>query len=354
MKPTQPPSYKPLTLAALLVMGTSVAHANSQWAGSYYGLGIGSTQTRSSSSTSYGNSGTSPATGWSNDQFRGSVYNSVSTMQAVDDENDGFQSTINTNGSMPNLNNWSIADKQTDSKPTGVAMIGFMRQADSLVWGGELRSTFGNFGAEETKSLSMAGTKTGGFNDSEGASFTFTNFDSAITNPTTSPITNWNIGYNANYSQTSTQTQQVKLSMINAALARVGYSLGNTMIYAVGGLAQSTVKASSRSTVTETVSGTVHTFSGSNYSTPSSTVSTIAGTKSYTLSGEQSKNAVGFAIGAGAEWLIGKDLSLRAEGTYYDLGNVSVTASTVDGTISYTTRQDVMAFSTFVALIKKF
>lgn len=354
MKQTQHPSLKPLALATFLVMGMSVAHANSQWAGNYYGLGIGSTQTRTSSSTSYGNSGTSPATGWTNDQFRGSVYNSVNTMQAIDDESDFFPSTVDTNGAMPNLNSWSTTDKQNDSKATGVAMIGFMRQTGNVVWGGELRSTFGNFGAEQNSSLSMSGTKTGGFSDSEGASFTFTNYDGAITSPSSSPVTNWNIGYNANYSQTSTQAQQVKLSMINAAVARVGYSLGNTMIYALGGLAQSSVKASSRATVTETVSGTVHTFSGSSYSTPSSTISAIAGTKTYNLSGEQSKNAVGFAIGAGAEWLISKGLSVRAEGTYYDLGNVSVTASTTDGAISYTTRQDVKAFSTFVALIKKF
>lgn len=349
MKQSQQPSLKPLALAAVLVMGTSVTHANSQWAGNYYGLGIGSTQTRSSSSTSYGNSGTSPATGWTNNQFRGSVYNSVSTMQALDDSNDGYNVIDESNSPMPTLNNWSNSSSYSDSKATGVAMVGFMRQRGNVVWGGELRSTFGNFGAEQTNSMSMTGAKTGGFNDSEGASFTFTNFDSALTSPTSNSIYNsWNISYDANYSQTSTHAHQIKINTINAALARIGYSLENTLIYMIGGLAQSKVKTSSRALITEGVSGNIYSTS------PSSQIDTIAGSKTYQLSGEQSKNAVGFAIGAGAEWLISKDLSVRAEGTYYDLGNVSVTASTADGAISYTTRQDVKAFSTFVALIKKF
>ncbi len=349
MKYAKQPPPTPLALAVLLLMGGGVAKAESQWAGGYYGLGIGSTQTRPGSSPSYGKSGTTPAAGWDNNQFKGAVYNSVNSMQALDDGPDMGQSP--TNSAMPALDTWAGSSSFSQSKPTGVAMLGFSRQSGNLVWGGELRSTFGNFGAEQTSSLSMSGTKSGSFSDGEGAQVTFTSYDGALTSPATSPIQGWyEIEYSANYSQTSTHTQQIKMSTINAAVARLGYSLGNTLVYAVGGVAQSSVKASSRTSVTESVSGSVDSvpMSGTPATAP------ITGTKTYTLSGEQSKNAVGFAIGAGAEWLVGKDLSLRAEGTYYNLGSVRVNASTADGAISYSTNQAVRAYSAFVALTKKF
>ena len=336
---------KPLALAALLLMGAGVAKAQSQWTGNYYGLGIGSTQTRSSSSTRYENSGTSPVTGWQNDQFRGDVYNSVSSMQALDDALN--MGVTPTNGAMPALDTWAGSARLSDDKLTGVAMVGFNRQSGNVVWGGELRSTFGNFGAEQSSSRSMSGTKSGSFSDGEGAQFTFTNYGNVITSPTSSPVLDWwSIAYDATYSQTSTQTQQVKISMINAAVARVGYTLGSTLVYAVGGLAQASVKASSRTSVTESVTG--------NLTTGFTTNTAITGTKTYNLYGEQSKSAVGFAVGVGAEWLVGKDLSLRAEGTYYGLGTVRVNVSTADGAIRYATRQDVKAYSAFVALTKKF
>lgn len=336
----------PLALATFLLLGSEISYAQSKWVGNYYGLGIGGTQTHSNSSTTYGNSGTTPATGWSNGQFKGSVYNSTNTMQALDDGPDMGETP--TNSAMPNLNTWANTSNFSGNKPTGVAMVGFNRQSGNFVWGGELRSTFGNFGADQNTSQSTSGTKSGSFSDGEGAQFTFTNYNSSITSPTSSPVTDWwGVNYSANYSQTSTQTHEVKLNVINAALARVGYSLGDTLIYAVGGLAQSSVKASSRTLITESVSGSVNDYSNTQ-------IQPINGSKSYTLYNEQSKNAIGFAIGAGAEWLVNKDLSLRAEGTYYDLGNVSVNASTSDGTISYSTRQDVKAYSAFIALIKKF
>lgn len=339
---------KPLVVVALMFMGAGVAKAQSPWVGNYYGLGIGGTQTRSSSSTRYENSGTSPATGWQNDQFRGDVYNSVSSMQALDAPPD--MGWTPTNGAMPALDTWASSARFSDNKPTGVAMIGFNRQSDQIVWGGELRSTFGNFGAEQSSSRAMSGSKTGTFSDGEGAQFTFTNYGNVITSPTSSPVLAWySIDYTADYSQTSTQTQRVKVGMINAALARVGYSLGDTLIYAVGGLAQATVKASSTASVTESVTGIV-----SGRDLAGSISSPITGTRTYNLYGEQSKSVVGFAIGAGAEWLVGKDLSLRAEGTYYSLGSVRANVSTTDGVIRYTTDQDVKARGAFVALIKKF
>lgn len=346
MKPIEKFKQTPLALATLLLLGSEISYSQSQWAGNYYGLGIAATKTRSSSSTTYGNSGTTPATGWSNDQFKGSVYNSTNTMQALDDGPEMGQTP--TNGAMPNLNTWSNNSNFSGSKATGIAMIGFNRQSSNLVWGGELRSTFGNFGADRNTSQSMSGTKSGSFSDGEGAQFTFTNYDNSITSPTSNPVSDWDgLNYGANYSQTSTQTHEVKLNIINAALARIGYSFGSTMIYALGGLAQSSIKASSRTLITETVSGSVNDNSNTQ-------IQLINGSKSYTIHGKQSKNAIGFAVGAGAEWLVSKDLSLRAEGTYYDLGSVRVNASTSDGAINYVSCQDVKAYSAFVALIKKF
>lgn len=267
-------------------------------------------------------------------------------MQALDDGPD--MGATPTNSAMPTLNTWANTSNFSGNKATGVAMVGFNRQLGNFVWGGELRSTFGNFGADQNTSQSTSGTKLGSFSDGEGAQFTFTNYNDSISSPTNNPVTDWyGVDYSANYSQTSTQTHQVKLNTINAALARVGYSLGETLIYAVAGLAQSSVKASSRTLITESVSGSVNDYSNNQ-------IEPINGSKSYTLYGEQRKNAVGFAIGAGAEWLVSKDLSFRAEGIYYDLGSVRVNASTSDGAISYTTRQDVKAYSAFVALIKKF
>ncbi len=340
MKQSKPFQQTSLTIATLLAIGANHSYAQSQWVGSYYGLGIGGTQMRSSSSTNYSNTDASPSTGWSNNQFKGSVYNSTNSMQAQN-ENILMGSVTATNSAMPTLDTWGNTSNFSGNA-AGVAMIGFNRQSGNFVWGGELRSTFGNFGAEQNTSQSMSGTKSGSFSDGEGAQFTFTNYDSSLTSPASSPVLNWfGINYSANYSQTSTQTHEVKVNAINAAVARLGYSMGDTMIYAVGGIAQSSIKASSRTSITESVSGSVN-------SQP------IAGTKSYSFYGEQSKNAVGFAIGTGVEWLVNKDLSLRAEGTYYDLGSVRVNASTPDGAINYSTRQDIKAYSTFVALIRKF
>jgi len=98
---------------------------------------------------------------------------------------------------------------------------------------------------------------------------------------------------------TSANYANVKQDWLGTLRGRVGYAFDNVLLYGTGGLAVGRVTSSSS-------------FSIINTGNPPPDF----------LSGNQTTTRVGFAVGAGAEYGITKNMSVSLEYLYYDLGTV--------------------------------
>ena len=85
---------------------------------------------------------------------------------------------------------------------------------------------------------------------------------------------------------------------------RLGYSFGNSMLYATGGLAFGSI--------TDTLTGTV---TSEQY---------LGGYSVVPIAGSNTSTAIGYAVGAGFETMLAPFLSVKAEYLYMDLGSTSL------------------------------
>ena len=92
---------------------------------------------------------------------------------------------------------------------------------------------------------------------------------------------------------------------------RIGYSPGNWLIYATGGLAVGAVKHSATEVLAPGVACPVAPDPGN------------------CRTGSDDKTKVGWTVGAGAEWMFAKNWSIGGEYLYVDLGSSTITLAPI-------------------------
>ena len=197
------------------------------WSGPYFGGMLSSSTTKADSNINYTNDGANPSQGWSNREFHGNVFNSINTMAAEDPEGYGiyrFREDITpTNSDMPNPSAF-LSNLQDRNQTASLNLfIGNSKQFNNIVVGGEFRAAFGNFGAASESSLNSSGSKNGSFSDVEGASVTFTNYNSALSGITSPMLGFVGMEYSATYQQSSSQINKTEFNNSNSMVGRIGY-----------------------------------------------------------------------------------------------------------------------------------
>ena len=125
--------YK-LSLTPLALALSFPVAADQSWSGSYFGAMINQGSSSTKSDTTYSNNAASPPVGWSQNQFKGDLLNSIDSMQ--------FNSwmTPETSSSV-NLPIWESGVNQNQSITSGTLLTGKNIQIDNIVLGGEVRVT---------------------------------------------------------------------------------------------------------------------------------------------------------------------------------------------------------------------
>lgn len=316
----------PKQLLSPLAISLGVACANLEaeeihdWSGPYLGGMIGYSNTRVSPKGSGG-------------EFNGDIYNSMNSIE-FDGQGELFKSF-----NLPLIANNSSYD---DGASQGTVLVGQNFQDDHIVFGGELRSSFGNFGASSNLSIQGSGSLYG--NDFEGFAFSMTNQNSVLSGDT-SPFTfNGFADFNGTYEQKISQKNEIKFDNVTSLVGRLGWAQESFLWYLMAGINYANVRASTHTTITETASGTITTPTTRNFS----------GSLTYLFSGEDSKSMLGYTLGAGVDWAINEKFILRVEGEYHDLGTISVTGTSNQGAYSYKLKQDITGYSLATGLMYRF
>ncbi len=318
----------------LVVSNSSLADKN--WSGFYVGGSINQTESKSNSSTSYSNNGSNPAVGWTQNQFKGDVLNSINSMRIAPTD-PGFASNSNTI-SLPTASTSFNSNKNITG---GNIFAGINKQVDQIIFGAEVNLSFGNFGSSNSQNLNGGGNNY--ISDGEGANFSYTNYNNVIQG-LASPITDGRSN-SADYTQQFSQQNSSKYNFLSQLLVRTGYSFGKVMTYVKGGVAYSNVTASTSAQITESVSGTNNIIGSS---------TSYSGSTNYSFAGNTSKNMYGYVIGGGAEWALKDNLLFRFDAQYYDLGKINVTGVSNQTLATYSVSQKISAYSISVGIIHKF
>ena len=325
-----------LTPMALALSFSAMAERN--WSGAYFGATINQGATTSKSENTYSNNGSAPPVGWSQNQFKGDLFNSIESMQFTRSFSPTITNTISTTS-------WATNANQSQAVTSGTLLAGSNVQVENIVLGGELRVSFGNFGATSNQSAGGSGNKY--MSDYEGPILAFTNYNSSISG-ITSPISG---GYSpgltnsVNYTQTGSQQSSVKYNNLSQAIARAGYSFGDILGYIKGGVAYANVKANTSALINESATGTINN---------SGTITNYTGAQNYAFAGQSTKNMYGYAVGAGAEWALQENLSFRLEAEYYNLGKINVQGVSSQTAATYSVSQQISAYNFSVGLVRKF
>lgn len=329
-------SFTKYSIPTVLLVVSNSAFADKNWSGFYVGGAINQTESKSNSSTSYSNNGANPPVGWTQNQFKGDVLNSVNSMN-IAPRFSGFASNSNTI-TLPTANTSFNSNKNITG---GNLFAGINKQVDQIVYGAEVNLSFGNFGNSSGQSSSGGGNRY--ISDGEGANFSYTNYNNVIQG-LSSPIANGRSN-SANYTQQFSQQNSSKYNLLSQLLARAGYSFGNVMTYVKGGLAYSNVTASTSAQISESVSGT-NNANGSSAS--------YSGSTNYSFGGNATKNMYGYVIGGGAEWALQENLLFRFDAQYSDLGKINVTGASNQTSAIYSVSQQISAYSFSIGIIHKF
>ena len=328
-------SFTKYSIPTVLLVVSNSAFADKNWSGFYVGGAINQTESKSNSSTSYSNNGANPPVGWTQNQFKGDVLNSVNSMNITPIVS-GFASNSNTI-SLPTATTSFNSNRNITG---GNLFAGINKQVDQIVYGAEVNLSFGNFGSTSGQSASGGGNRY--ISDGEGDYLSYTNYNNVIQGLPT-PINGARTN-SANYTQQFSQQNSSKYNLLSQLLARAGYSFGNVMTYVKGGLAYSNVSASTSAQISESVSGT--NTGGSNVS--------YSGSANYSFAGNTSKNMYGYVIGGGAEWALQENLLFRFDAQYSDLGKINVTGVSNQTSATYSVSQQISAYSLSIGIIHKF
>ncbi len=131
---------------------------------------------------------------------------------------------------------------------------------------------------------------------------------------------------------------------------RVGYAAGPFLLYATGGVAFGGLKMGFAGSAIETVS--ITTSNGGFDVRPPPPVTTTSVTTTQWF-GERNTTAVGGALGAGAEWALNENWSIKGEYLYYNLGSKRLVATGTSSTV-VDTRSPVVTRAEAVVLRERF
>lgn len=306
------------------------------WSGPYVGGMIGYSRTKASAKVESG-------------EFTGDVYNSINSLNwSIPSPGTGVSRSFN----LPFFPNES---SQKEANLQGTILIGKNIQNDHIVFGGEFRASFGDFGASSNTTNSGGGSVTG--YDHEGLSpsiLQLTNVNGVISGlPIT--LSRDAAEFDANYEQQISQKNEVKSNSAISLVGRLGSAEGPRLWYVLAGVYFANVKAKTHTTITESASGSLDEFN--DYGLVPIVVSanhSFGGSQTYIFSGVHSKNMMGYTFGGGLEWAIDEKLILRVEGEYHDLGNLSVTGTSSQSSFSYKVKQEITGYSLATGLIYRF
>lgn len=322
----------PIAVSLGLVSFNVAAEELHDWSGLYAGGMIGYSNTKASTKAG-------------SNEFKGDVYNSINSLN-WSSPNPGTR--ISKSFDLPLFpDDYSSNDKNLQ----GTVLIGNNVQNDHIVFGGEFRASFGDFGASSTTTNSGAGSVTGYDHEGIGNTLRLTNLNGVISGlPTT--LTSAYAELNASYEQQISQKNEVKFDNAISLIGRLGYADGSFLWYVLAGINFANVKAKTQTTIVESASGSLDewNFNPNNITATHS----FTGSQTYIFSGDHSKNMVGYTLGGGVEWAIDEKLTLRVEGEYHDLGSVSVTGTSIQTSASYTVKQDITGYSLATGLIYRF
>lgn len=329
-------SLSKYSIPTVLLVVSNSSFADKNWSGFYVGGAINQTESKSNSTTSYSNNGANPPVGWSQNQFKGDVLNSINSMR-ITPTDPGFDHNTNTI-SLPTASSSFNSNKNITG---GNIFAGINKQVDQIIFGAEINLSFGNFGSSNSQNLNGGGNNY--ISDGEGANFSYTNYNNVIQG-LASPIADGRSN-SADYTQQFSQQNSSKYNLLSQLLVRTGYSFGKVMTYVKGGVAYSNVTASTSAQITESVSGTNNAIGSS---------TSYSGSTNYSFAGNTSKNMYGYVIGGGAEWALQDNLLFRLDAQYYDLGKISVTGASNQTSATYSVSQKISAYSISVGIIHKF
>jgi opacity protein-like surface antigen len=307
------------------------------WTGFYIGGTVGWASTNTASSLNYTNDGGNPAVGWVDGRFHGDVYNTLDSLNLSAD------APPPTNNSLPALTQWVSSLSGNDGAFSGTALLGYTYQSGSLVLGGELRASFGDFGASDSDSWSDVGTTNGFVTTNESVNFAYEDYGGVL-----QP---WNIGtksfpasgsdysyaYGATYHQDTSIEAGTEYNAMISPVARLGYAIDRVQLFVMGGPSYANVEASTSAVVKEYTSDATTVLAG--------TQTGFSAEKTYSFSGSNSENRWGYTIGGGADWAVTDRVAIRLEGEFHDLGSVSVTGKSADTDATYEVKQDLSGYS---------
>lgn len=316
----------PIAISLGLVSINVAAEELHDWSGLYAGGMIGYSNTKT---TAKGDGSV----------FRGDVYESVNSMSF---DNTDF-SNISRNFNLSALSNHSSSQ---DTNAQGTLLIGVNKQNDHIVFGGEFRASFGDFGASTSSAGQSSGSVTGHDFEGSGNTFILTNHNNVLSGYT-SPISlndNWP-DFSASYQQQISQKNEIKFNNVEALIGRLGWAEGSLLWYVLAGVNYASVKANTRATIVESAVGVLN---------DDPTTYNFSGSKTYLFSGQHTKGMLGYTLGAGLDWAIDDKLTLRIEGEYHDLGSISVTGTSTQTLASYKVKQEITGYSLATGLIYRF
>ncbi len=334
--------------ALLLATGPGAAFADSNgvydWSGFYVGGLVGSAKTESDADIGYTNDDGSPALGWTDEEFHGDVYNALQSLSVSTVEGSA------TNSPIPDLTDWATILSGDDADVIGTGLVGYNVQRDNLVFGGELRAAFGNFGASVSETLSTSGTTSGSVsftNIVNGNSFTYSDPEDVLTS-IVDPISNTEgaIAYTATYNQDASIDFNTHFDTMISPVARVGVAMNRVQFFAMGGPSFAKVRAGTSASVRE--------YATNASVSQDSVTDTFSADKTYEFSGSNTRSNWGFTVGGGAEWAVTDNVVWRAEAEYHDLGSISATGVSEDTDATYTVKQKLDGYSISTGIIIRF
>ncbi len=328
-----------------LLAGQNVALAQTfDWSGVYVGGLIGMSNDSSDTSIDYTNDDGSPPEGWVNGEFHGDVYNAADSMNV--------SGPGATNNDIPDLTDWPTAFPSEDSRFIGTLLAGASMQNGNLVFGGELRATFGSFGASESNAWSTGGPFNGSVDFEGPNSFTYSDPNNVLTGTLPTSVKDYTsvfegISYSGIYNQDNTLNVGAKFNSMFSPVARFGVAMDRVLFFAMAGPAYAKVKANTSASIHETI------FEGV-VDLEFDSADSFAANETYNFSGSNSKGMWGYTIGGGAEFAATDNVIIRVEGEFHDLGSISVTGESPDTLATYTVNQDLSGFSVSTGVILKF
>ncbi len=344
------------SLALALSSAPVAAQEVFDWSGFYVGGGVGVVQSSNHDSIVYDGGGLT--SGWTAEEgvFTGEIYRVIDNAGIIVSNADPYDLAYDDYElSLDELDDWATEAESESAQPLGVVWAGGQwHMPDSrLVLGGEFRASFGSYGSTLADSWSQtvgdSGTATCETDDDDCTVLTTLPHPLPLL-PGLLLLPNWSgyddvagaqvdsddeVDISGSYTQAVDMSFGTSYDRAFSALARVGVAVDRVMIYGVAGPTVADVAASTSLTVTET--GVI------DIGTDQDDFAEYMGEATYEWSGSFAEQRVGLTVGAGVDYAVTDSLILRAEASYTNMGDISVTGASSDTDATYTISQKLGA-----------